>query len=50
MHLIPRCLTRLRVGTLSPMDGRQENLDDLGFFVAVVDAGGFSAAARAPLR
>jgi LysR family transcriptional regulator, regulator for bpeEF and oprC len=29
------------------MEGRAENLDDLGFFVAVVDAGGFSAAARA---
>lgn len=29
------------------MEGRPENLDDLSFFVAVVDAGGFSAAARA---
>jgi DNA-binding transcriptional LysR family regulator len=29
------------------VEGRPENLDDLSFFVAVVDAGGFSAAARA---
>ncbi len=29
------------------MAGHLENLDDLGFFVAVVDAGGFSSAARA---
>jgi len=29
------------------MEAHSENLDDLGFFVAVVDAGGFSAAARA---
>ncbi len=28
------------------MERRAENLDDLGFFVAVVEAGGFSAAAR----